>query len=389
MNIKQTAQIYGEYQISVLNENGNYYPFGESYKKNLILDQFLAHWMTGVTYGLPHYMLCCLAGSGTGAALRTDTTGTFGPPLDVTCGGTYWITGGNTGINSFWMHRDFIFPTLNSEKTYSNAMIGSFLTGTSLSNFDTTMYLRNKDVALSEFTFPYPITLFSGDALKINYRLNFIVNYLSTGARITGLTGEGFNFNGALRIAGTNENLFNLYDPLESTPGIIRYVGESANTLSYIDKTITNTGQIIVSNAGIGNDHRGSTRAPAIFCQNTGWQSDPQGNFPQFGFLRSGFVPRFYPLNINRSIITGDIVDGVSKGKRLVSFVINDTGAYATHEMFLGANISSGRNVTGIALSFRTRLNSENAGTMLLFDNIQTVPQFVPIYLRYTLGFTR
>ena len=157
--------ISGEYSIEVIKADGSIErPLGDFKYKNLILDTFLNSILNGYKYGIQAFIQTCRLGTSSLSPTRTQV-GLQGTQLSETHASSYFNTSVNEANNTISLSRDFIFPTVTSETTYREAVVGCF----GISNIE--------NITTSRFVFPAEIVILSGDRLRLIYTLNIKISF--------------------------------------------------------------------------------------------------------------------------------------------------------------------------------------------------------------------
>jgi hypothetical protein len=327
--------IYGEYNVEVIKSGSNesYYPFGTGYQKNLILDEFLGRILSGWSHNLQPLLQTCITNTGSNPPTRFDTTGTFkygnGPAFnDITYASTALNAGVVISENRLWLSRDFIFNTVTNPNgiTYREAMVGLFFK--SAANYNTSV---EPDIALSHFVFPNDILVNFGDRLKINYTVNFIIDYLSqTGSPII-LNGNGYNFDGKIYLKSNDVGLFGYmdntfihlsYNAFNGNIGYSWYKSISSNANSYVN----NTSAL----------YPGSHNIFGTQLYN--------GN----GFFGQAFTTGTYPTSARAGTIA---ISGAAATLSRNNFQIDDNGASVDMSYYFSPSATQRDNISGILLS--------------------------------------
>jgi hypothetical protein len=362
--------IYGEYNVEIVKGETceSYYPFGTGYQKNLILDEFFGKILSGWKHSPQAWMQTCITNTNSTPATRFDTTGTFGTPNDVTWASTNFFTGVNTEENRIFMSRDFIFDTVSQpSKTYREAMVGLFYKDQS----NVSAFIES-DLAVSHFVFPSSVTVAQGDRLKINYTLNLILDYLSpTGANFQ-LTGNGYNFDGKIKLMSNNIGIFGALG-LQTT----YFSNDTFITNAfpyYIYKSISSNSNTYTRDYGI----------PGITSLYT--YSFLGGRKPVYnavGFYGSSFTPSTFPTKYNGATISGTAATLTSS-----NFQIDENGASIDVNYYFPPSLSN-RNVSGILLNNQSSSTVHNGVVYLAFNSGQTILANDPISMKLRWYFRR
>jgi len=377
--------IYGEYNVEVVKSGSNesYYPFGTGCQKNLILDEFLGKILSGWRHGPQSWMQTCITNTGTGLPTRFDTTGSFkygdGPAFnDRTWASSGFITGFVQSENRIFMYRDFTFnPVTTSSRTYREAMVGLFYKNSALgggggggtSTF--TPSNLDSDIALSHFVFPENVTVDPGDRLKINYTINFIIDYLSPTGTPIELNGGGYNFDGKIFMRTSDQGIFGYFDNTNMFMTYDYWDGYW-NTPSMIYKPIIATGnQYFTSNSSAYNQNS------SLFGSRT--------DYNNVGFWGQNFATGIFP-----EAYAIASTSGASAAVTRNNFQIDDNGASIDMAYYFPPSASPRASISGILLSrfiptaFTDREAQQNRSMIyLLFNNRpQTIPAYESISMK-------
>jgi len=361
--------IYGEYNVEVVKSGSNesYYPFGTGYQKNLIVDEFLSKILSGWKHSPQSWMQTCITNTGTGLPTRFDTTGTFkygdGAAFnDRTWASTVFTNGFIPSESKMFMYRDFLFDTVvGSSKTYREAMVGLFYKSSSTDIPGLIAYspsLIESDIALSHFVFPEDVIVQPGDRLKINYTVNFIIDYLSpTGAPLT-LNGGGYNFDGAIFMCTSHQGIFGYSDG--SNTFFTYDGGQDSNRPYMIYKPINSNSNSYDLNLNNPYNSRSTLFGTPI-------------TYNQIGFWGQNFATGVYP-----QAYAGATISGAAAALNRQNFQIDDNGASIDMAYYFSPSATPRGSISGILL---TKFNDgaetlQSRGTIyLLFNNRpQTIP---------------
>lgn len=354
--------IYGEYNIEVVKggTGESEYPFGTGYQKNVILDEFFGKILSGWRHSPQAWMQTCITNTGDTPATRFDTTGTFGEPNDTTWASTTFSTIVNTGENKISMSRDFLFNTVSSSsRTYREAMVGLFYKDQSNQSG-----VIQSDIALSHFVFPTDVTVLQNDRLKINYTLNFILEYLSPTGAPFNLDGGGYNFGGQLKLMSNDVGIFssvpvttNTFFSIDSTS----FGGSSSNTNLY-KQVLANTNSYLQSSA-------------TSYLYTPSFLGGIRPTYNRVGFYGSSFSPSTYPNRYNGAIISGTAATLSSS-----NFQISENGASIDVNYYFPPSTGN-RNVSGIVLT-NTSASNNHSVVYLQFNTGQTILANDPISMK-------
>lgn len=356
--------IYGEYSVEILNDNNeSYYPFGTGFQKNLIVDDFFEKILLGWKHSPQAWIQTCMTNTGNSPAMRTDTTGVFGVPNDITWASTTLITGINIEENKMFMSRDFIFDAVSGNKTYREAMVGLFYEN----NADI-----ESDIALSHFVFPSDVLLFSGQRLKISYTLNLIIDYLSPTGSPFQLSGYGYNFDGTIKLMSDNRGLFGRTD---STNTYFSY-----DSAAFLFPRSNNILKALNSNT---NNYTVNDSSSNPFTSSFLGGYKPV--YTNVGFYGNSFTPSTYPNRYPTATISGSAAQLSTQ-----NLIINDSGASIDVNYYFPPSAFN-RNVSGILLANPTYCgNCQNdAAVYLQFNTPQTILANDPISMRINWSFKR
>jgi len=356
--------IYGQYNVEVIKSGSSesYYPFGTGYQKNLILDDFLNKILNGWKHSPLAWMQTCITNTGTGMPTRFDTTGTFqyvnGQPFnDRTWASSVFLTGFVPSENRMWMFRDFIFDTvIGSSRTYREAMVGLFYKSSStnfVGGYNNT--LIESDIALSHFVFPQDVIVQPGDRLKINYTVNFIIDYLSqTGIPIT-LNGGGYNFDGVIYTRISDQGMFGVVSDPHS---FFTYDSATLNMIYRPYNTNSNS-------YGISSTNTVYNSKFSLFGTPT--------SYNHIGFWGQNFTTGVFPQSYG-----GASISGAAATLNRQNFQIDDAGASVDMAYYFSPSASSRGSISGILLTKfnEAQESTHNRGMIyLLFNNRpQTIP---------------
>lgn len=351
--------IYGEYNIEVVkgDTGESEYPFGTGYQKNVILDEFFSKVLSGWRHSPQAWMQTCITNTGNIPATRFDTTGTFGVPNDTTWASTTFYTNINTGENKISMSRDFIFdPVSDSSKIYREAMVGLFYK-------DRSNYSANieSDIAVSHFVFPTGVMVLQNDRLKINYALNFILEYLSPTGAPFNLNGDGYNFGGQLKLMSNDVGIFS------SIP--------TTNTWFSIDQVNFGTSNTNLQKQILSNTNSYAINSANSFLYTPSFLGGIRPTYNRVGFYGSSFSPSVYPNRYN-----GVTISGTAASLSSSNFQINENGASIDVNYYFSPSTGN-RNVSGIVLTNTSATNNFSV-VYLQFNTGQTILANDPISMR-------
>lgn len=379
----QLGKVWGEYCVEVIRSGGaSYYPFGEKPIKNIILDSFFQRILSSTGFREPcsiqTFVGACATSTGMGIPASPSDTGLHGMMNDITYGSSGFFREIITGENRIRMTRDFNFKTLTGARTYGEAAVGAI----GFSNFPVPGFF--KELPVSHFIFPGLIQLSGGDSLKIVYSLNLIVDYLSTGQRIS-LTGDGFNFNGTLKWAGDSSGVFNIPigffpgAPIEST---IYYGGMSSTTVTRIYYSTFTNKDFIVDSPTFYSFPSQPSYTYATFNTLFGNIVSPQCRAAFItGYFNSGFGQRYQWQQTNNQYSTATSVPTVG------NFQAYESGASIDVNYYFPPT-STNRTCSGIFLNFLAIPGNNGEGTYengipyIIFDTPQTIPAQQPISMK-------
>lgn len=369
--------IYGEYNVEVVKSGSNesYYPFGTGCQKNLILDEFLGRVLSGWRHGPQAWMQTCITNTGTGMPTRFDTTGSFkygdGPAFnDRTWASSGFITGMVPSENRIFMYRDFTFnPVVGSSRTYREAMVGLFYKNSALGGGGGNGYSAftpsnlDSDIALSHFVFPENVTVDPGDRLKINYTVNFIIDYLSpTGVPIQ-LNGGGYNFDGKIFMRTSDVGIFGYTDGTNMFMTFDAWQAWDYAVVTIYKPMIQTGNQYWTTTSNI------YPMRNALFGSRT--------DYNQIGFWGQNFSTGIFPQAYSAAQVSGTVAT-----LNRENFQIDDGGASIDMAYYFPPSASPRESISGILLSkFIPNQAGANENAQLrsmiylLFDNRpQTIP---------------
>jgi len=345
------CSIDGEYSIEIIRANGTVErPFGDFKYKNLILDTFFNSVLNGYKFGIQSFVQTARLGSSNLAVSRSQT-GLQGTQLSETHASSYFTTNVNEATNTISMTRDFIFPTVSTETTYREAVIGSF----GISNVD--------NITTSRFVFPAEIIIFTGDRLKLIYTLNIRLTYMFSDLPIS-LASQGLDFTGKIRMSTNNTGIFSII----SGDNTFIPLGDTAD---YVYRNFTlNSASVIRTSAG----NSGVGAFQNIFGLPT-WAN-------KVGFFSGGHVPYNYPSGKAPYTPIGTLAQLTRSNIQLTSL-----SGLINMEYFF-PQFPASRQVGGIYLWYHDNASS-NSAIYYQFNNPQTIPALVPITLKLKWVFIR
>jgi hypothetical protein len=343
--------ISGEYSIEIIKADGSIEkPFGDFKYKNLILDTFFNSILGGYKPGIQAFIQTCRLGSSSAAVSRSQT-GLQGTQLSETNASSYFDLSVNESTNTISMSRDFLFPTVTSETTYREAVVGSF----GVPNIE--------NITTSRFTFPAEIVILSGDRLKLIYTLNIKLNYIFNDYPIT-LVKDSLNFSGKIRMSANSTGIFSII----SGQNTIIPLGD---TTEYVYRNYTvNSLTSLKTSAG----HQSVGAYQNIFGIPT-WSN-------KVGFFSGGHVPLNYPSGKAAYTPMGAL------GQMTRSNIQLSTLSGSVDMEYSFPQFQGDRQVGGLYLWYYDNPNSHSA-IYYQFNNTQTIPALVPITLKLKWVFTR
>lgn len=200
MNVVNTFG--GEYVASVKREDGTIeYPFGQTPRKNLILDTFFMAICTGYRYNPDAYIQSCIVGTGNAPVDRLQT-GLVGNIAMVTHRSNMFDRFVDTGNSVAYMQRNFVFNT-GYQGAVREVGVGNYTAGTF-------------SLSTSRFVLPEDIYLYSGDTFFITYKLNMGIPWLTRDYPIALSGTDGFVLTGFLRSRAHISTVFSTSDPSQT-----------------------------------------------------------------------------------------------------------------------------------------------------------------------------
>lgn len=348
-----SASMGGEYVVRVEKANGEIeYPFGQTPRKNLILDDFFDKWISGsVIYcNFDAITQSMIVGSGAGAttaAVRTQT-GLQGSLAMTTHASTSLNRSFNTGM--LLVGRDFKFNAYTGAPsiTIDEAVVGSF----GISNIT--------NYSLSRFVFPSSVTLNTNDNLYVYYSFSMADNLATSAGVPISITGAGLDFSGNIFYGGKNY--------LCSYPNYnfaARISMMSPPNFLWRDFTVNSTAS---------NTDNQSYSNLSLFCENY--------TSTTAGFYLTGHTP----VALNASTIPGAFTaQGPTVSTRTrTNYTKADSGCYIDETYLFPAHTGIRTGIAGLYL-----INAQINSVYWKFNANQTIPANVPVQFTLRWKFDR
>lgn len=194
INAEINTRFEGKFKIAVVKKDGTIrYPMGQGWHKNLILDSGVNLFFNANRFALPQIMDFCRAGTGTTAAVVTNTVlqaqVRFSNTYNVGIGNNSTTFNNGTGAGTFQR----VYEFLSEVGTVVYGELG--MSNTSGGNL------------FSRFVLSPGVSVAAGENLRVTYALTLTVPQIITGTP-TALTSGTFDAAGTIKVAGPMANLF-------------------------------------------------------------------------------------------------------------------------------------------------------------------------------------
>jgi hypothetical protein len=206
VEINSETQAAGRWRVEVvdLNRGSSYFPFGDKFRKNLIvnngLDIMMGRSSSGGTYDttnfnyiVPNFFNEARYSTDTNAPANANTTlgtGQSATASSSTALSAACSTSDNTSAGSRTYTRVFDLPVVSGETTIYTCGVFS-----------------DSDSLFSRFLLPSALTLLAGQFIRLTYVFTISVAAIVSGIAVSSTSGS-FNGTGSIKLVGTFQNIF-------------------------------------------------------------------------------------------------------------------------------------------------------------------------------------